>query len=156
MSLLHGTGANSSPEGGKLSFKDYFTSGISLPKLIDGCYDAVLQNYSFVEPASKDAKPYVRLELRLTNPEQKNRIIVDNRFEIGFSKFETEIKDQLGLSDQSMPIPALMELVVKTPFKIWVTHTTIEGRTYRNINYMPPIVPPKSETAETAEDKLDI
>lgn len=153
MSLLHGASTNSSPEGGKLSFKDYFTSGVSLPKLIDGCYDAVLQNYSFVEPATKDAKPYVRLELRLTNPEQKNRVIVDNRFEIGFSKFETEIKDQLGLSNQSIPVPALMEHVTQTPFKIWVTHATVEGRIYRNINYMPPIVVSDSETAE---DKLDI
>ena len=143
MSLLHGSGANNSPEGGRLFFKDYFAAGISLPKLVDGTYDAVLQNYAYVDDSAKNpgAKPYVRLELKLTEEAQRNRVIIDNRFEIGFSKFETEIKDQFEISEQSMPVPDLMALVKSKPFKCYVTHVAVEGKIYRNINYMP-VVPP--------------
>ena len=154
MSLLHGSGANNSPEGGRLSFKDYFSSGVSLPKLVNGTYAAVLQNFSFVDAKGKDDKPYVRLELRLTEETQMNRVIIDNRFEIGFSKFETEIKDQLGIGDQSMPVPALLELVKVSPLKIYITHANVEGKIYRNVNYMPVVVPP-SVTGNAPVDGTD-
>lgn len=117
-------------------FKDFFTRGISLPKLQDGVYSCTLRSATFIEAdktKNKDAQDYVRLELQLSD-----RLIIDNRFEKGFGIFESQIKEQLNLSDKAIAIPDLMQTLTESTFKIWVTHIEIEDRTFRNINYIAP------------------
>lgn len=120
----------------KQGFKDFFTKGISLHELKDGAYPAKLKSATFVDADAKNpnSKPYVRLELQLPD-----RIIIDNRFETGFGLFEQHIKKQLNIQDQDIAIPDLMLMLTTTEFKVWISHVIIEGKSYRNINYLAPI-----------------
>ena len=130
-------------------FKEFFTKGISLPRLTDGIYEATLKSASFIEAdktKNKDAADYVRLELQLSD-----RIIVDNRFQKGFDIFVSQIKEQLQRGDEAIPIPELLKLLTKTDFKIWVTHIEIEDRTFRNINYLPPKITTLDSPESSAE-----
>ena len=131
-------------------FKDFFLRGVSLPRLKDGLYEATLKAASFVEAdksKNKDAADYVRLELQLSD-----RIIVDNRFEKGFGIFESQVKEQLGLQDQTIAIPDLLQLLMKNPFKIWISYQEIEDRTFRNINYIAPRTLTTPDTPESTAE----
>lgn len=117
----------------KQSFFDFYTSGVSLKKLEEGEHTAQLVENVFV-PANEETKtnPYVRLAFKL-----EDRTIVDNRFETGFMVFLDQIKQQLGISDKSMPVPELLNLLKSCPIKIYVKYNTVDNKTYRNINFIP-------------------
>jgi hypothetical protein len=130
----------------KRSLFDFYTSGIALSKLKEGKHTATLKSHQFIAGEGADAKPYVRLELDLPD-----RMIVDNRFEAGFSIFLDHIKEQLGKSDDNIAVQDLLSNLIseKTQFNIWISYVTEDNRTYRNINYLPP----KSEATTTSELK---
>jgi hypothetical protein len=102
----------------KRSLFDFYTSGIALSKLKEGKHTATLKSHQFIAGEGADAKPYVRLELDLPD-----RMIVDNRFEAGFSIFLDHIKEQLGKSDDNIAVQDLLSNLIseKTQF-IMVTH----------------------------------
>ena len=131
---------NATEEGvqptGKLSFRDYMSVGISKNILRDGEYDAVIQAVKFVQDAKDPDKDYLRLEIKLPD-----RITVENRFISGYFIFEREIKEQLGLADQTIPVPELMQKIVNVPLKIWLQSqvSTKDKRTYQNMHFRKPI-----------------
>ena len=129
-------------------FKDFFEKGIALKKLTDGKYEATLKSATFVEAKTDKDKPYVRLELLLSD-----RMIVDNRFEAGFSIFTDQIKEQLSLGDKDIPVPELIAKLMTIKFDIYISHTDIEGRTFRNINYLPPRTSTSGEAATTITER---
>jgi len=158
----------------RASLKDHLLFGMSLPKLKEGeitnvkllpfeiiandngePIDAVYvgsRKSLIVEPPATPLNPnptsYVRLELQL-----QDRVIIDNKFTTGFAIFESHIKEQLKLDDEPIPVLELLDKLTTTPFSIWISYAMINGKTYRNINYLPPIVQTVAEVADDDEDE---
>lgn len=129
------------------SLFSFYNSGVALSRLKEGEYSATLEAHKFVAPTKEGGKPYIRLDLKLAD-----RTINDNRFEVGFNIFLSQIKQQLGLDDENMPVPELLNLLLKTQFKIWVSYYTSEdNKTYRNVNYMPPVLATETESNAVVE-----
>lgn len=136
----------------KQSLIDFYRNGMSLSKLTDGQYQATLQAHTLVEPTLPDAKPYIRLELKLSD-----RVIIDNRFDQGFQIALDHVKQQLGISDQTIPVSELLESLKETEFTIWVSYAVINNNTYRNISYLAPrettnTTPANTETIMEGKD----
>ena len=151
MTVLDSNVKNQSQDGLRLSFVDYVRHGTSLPRLKEGEeYKATLANWSIVEPVDSNQAPYVRLELQLTD-----RIVVDNRFEVGFRIFENQIKQQLGIEEE-VKVSELLDKLKETEFKIWVSYQFIKEkqRTYTNYNFLPP-VDTNSETPSKESEELE-
>ena len=141
------TPVNQSQEGGRMSFSEYIKTGTSLPRLKENTpYRTILKEWKLVEPADSNQTPHVRLELQL-----EDRVIVDNRFEAGFNIFEIQIKSQLGIEDQEIPVQELLNRLKEEEFTVWISYTTVNGRTYTNKNYLPP-----QQEQETSSEKQDI
>lgn len=130
---------------GKQSLADFYKTGMSLSRLTDGMYPATLQAHMLVEPTQPDANPYVRLELKLAD-----RVIIDNRFEQGFAIALDQVKQQLDIADQNIPVSELLDSLKETNFNIWVSYADVEGKTYRNISY----IAPKEQIATTGTDQI--
>jgi hypothetical protein len=128
---------------GKLSFRDYINVGTSLKAIVDGVYDAVIINTKFVPNEKDPDKDYLRLEIQLPD-----RVTVENRFVSGYFIFEREIKTQLGISDQSIPVPALLNAIIGQPIKVW--YKTIvspkDNRKYQNMSFSEPLPDPVAAT----------
>jgi hypothetical protein len=133
------------------SLKDFVLNGKSLPKLEEGVYEAKLRPFEIIYNGNErvDAKykesnislfpdTHLRLELQL-----KDRMIVDNKFEVGFNIFLPQIKEQLKLEKECIDVIDILEKMVETPFNIWVSYVEHEGRIFRNINYKAPLPLPK-------------
>lgn len=116
-----------------MSFRDFYQQGIALSKLIAGEHTAILQAHRWVEPVDLTSKPYVRLELKLTD-----RVIVDNRFETGFQIFINHIKKQLGWEDRNVSIQEILTYLMSNSFKVWISYAVVDNQEYRNVNYIPP------------------
>lgn len=140
--------ASSQSNSGKMSLQDFYRTGISLSKLKDGEYEATLQAHALVEPTTPEAKPYVRLELKLAD-----RVIVDNRFEAGLPVALDQIKEQLGKSEEAISVLELLDYLKTTTFKIWISYATLDGKTYRNVNYIAPRQDQPTDTSGQAEVK---
>lgn len=125
----------------KQSLFTMYTQGVSLAKLTEGEHSCIIAGHSFVENKEDASKCYIRLELTL-----EDRTIVDNRFEQGFNVFLSQVKEQLGMSDVTIGIPELLNRLMKKEFKCWITYFTVDGKTYRNVNYLPPIEKKAPET----------
>jgi len=117
-----------------MSFRDFYHQGVALAKLTAGEHQAILQAHRWVEPTNLKDQPYVRLELKL-----EDRVIVDNRFEIGFQIFINQIRKQLGWEDRNVSIQELMSYLMNNPFKVWISYATVDNQEYRNVNYIPPL-----------------
>lgn len=123
------------------AFENFYTTGVSLKRLEDGEHRATLKSHEFVPGKCAGGKDdsYVRLNLQL-----EDRVINDNRFEQGFTIFINQIKAQLGISDQTISVPQLLEILRARPFSIWISRSlgrseaTGKTTTYTNVNYMPP------------------
>jgi hypothetical protein len=139
---------NSTEEGtqptGKLSFRDYISVGVSFKAIKDGCYNAVIKAIKFIQHPTDQEKDYLRLEIQL--PDCDNRITVENRFVSGYFIFEREIKAQLGISDQSMPVPELLAYIIEKPIKVWynTVTSTKDNKKYQNMSFSEPVTPPAS------------
>jgi hypothetical protein len=132
---------------GKLSFRDYMTLGKSLKAIKDGVYNAMIKTTKFVSNDKDPDKDYLRLEINL--PDADNRIVIENRFVSGYFIFEREIKAQLGISDQTIPVPELLAYIVDKPIKVWYSTITSakDNRKYQNMSFSEPVAAP--ETTET-------
>lgn len=122
----------------KLSFRDYITTGVSRCRIQDGEYHAQIVGVKFVPHETDPTKDYLRLEIQL---DFDSRVIVENRFISGYFLFEREIKEQLGLSDTTLPVPDLLEAIKFQPIKVWYKTQTSpkDGRTYQNLYFSKPV-----------------
>ena len=121
----------------KLSFRDYIQHGISRSRLQDGEYHAQIVGVKFVAHETDPNKDYLRLEIQL---DFDQRVVVENRFISGYFLFEREIKEQLGLSDTTLPVPDLLEAITFQPIKVWYkTQTGKDGKVYQNLHFAKPV-----------------
>jgi hypothetical protein len=120
----------------KLSFRDYIQHGISRCRLQDGEYHAQIIGVKFVAHETDPNKDYLRLEIQL---DFDQRVVVENRFISGYFLFEREIKEQLGLSDTTLPVPDLLEAIKFQPIKIWYKTTQKDGKVYQNMYFSKPV-----------------
>ena len=139
--LLNG-GGNKSGKGAPKNaveddFYNFFNGGMSLKKLKPGQYDCKLISATFVTPDAKPGKEinqYVKLDLQLAD-----RIITDNRFKNNFRLALDQIKEQLGMEDEEIPVQELLTKLKETSFSLWISYARVQGKTYRNIDYLAPI-----------------
>ncbi|MBP7177234.1 MAG: hypothetical protein KBA53_13595 [Thermoclostridium sp.] len=145
------------PNNAAADFKSFYTNGVALPRLKENTeYKATLQAHKFVEPATINDKPYVRLELKLSD-----RLVIDNRFQTGFQILINQMIRQYGWEDETHPVQEILSKMSSEEFSLWVSYVTGEdGRVYRNFNFLPPLAQKKveataAETEET-EDELPL
>lgn len=139
------TKAATTPTNAREDFLAFFNSGVSLPKLKEGVYDCTLKDASFIVPKAlpgKEPNPYVKLELQLAD-----RIITDNRFQNNFELFLNQVREQLDLEDAELPVQEILAMLKDTTFKLWISYAIVDGKQYRNINYLPPL---EAETTVTS------
>lgn len=126
------------PTNARQDFMAFYNGGTSLPVLKEGCYTGRLISHQFVPEVvtiNKIVKAYVKLDLQLPD-----RIITDNRFETNFNLALDQVKEQLGLQDEELPVQKVLDLMKSNDIKIWISYADVEGKTYRNVNYIPPKV----------------
>jgi hypothetical protein len=130
---------------GKLSFRDYLTVGMSLKAIVDGEYPAKVIATKFVANDKDPEKDYLRLEIQLPD-----RIVVENRFVSGYFIFEREIKVQLGISDQTLPVPEFLSLIIGKPIKVWykTVVSTKDNKKYQNMSFSEPLPDPAATLTE--------
>lgn len=116
------------------TLRDYIQNGISKSALKDGEYEAVIANLFFVQNAEDQTKDYLRIELKLPD-----RILVENRFQGGYFLFERQVKEQLGMLDETLPVLELLQTLIGKTVKIWLSTVIVNGRTYQNISFAAPI-----------------
>lgn len=142
------------PNNAAVDFKSFYINGVTLPRLKENTeYKAILQAHKFVEPATINDKPYVRLELKLSD-----RLVIDNRFQTGFQILISQMTRQYGWEDETHSVPEILSKMSSEEFSLWVSYATGEdGRVYRNFNFLPPLQK-KDEaiTADTEEDELPL
>lgn len=121
----------------------WLTNGMSFKKLEDGKHDGVLlDSIKFISEVAEGKKPYFRVDLKLGD-----RVLTDTRTPQGMDILVAQIKAQLGIEDQDVPVPTLIETLKTTEFSIWTSHVDVNGTSRRNINYREPL---PEETQEPA------
>ena len=120
----------------KLSFKEFYSSGISLKQLKEGKYPCKLLSHEFVTQIKEGGQVYefVKLSLQL-----EDRVLVDNRFEQGFGIMLSQVKAQFGLQDQAVPVADILDKMMREEFHIWIEYTDGTDKTYRNVQYAEPV-----------------
>lgn len=172
--LTTGSAANT----GRPTLRNHILKGISLPRLKEGeIKDVTLIPFEIIAddngepidavyvgsrkslivvpnatPTNPDPKAYVRLELQLPD-----RVYVDNRFDgSGYPIFESHIKQQLKLDEEAIPVLQLLDYLTTHKFSIWITYAQgQDGKTYQNVNYLPPLVKPDTTNSNAPESKDD-
>lgn len=140
------------PNNAAADFKSFYTNGVALPRLKECTeYKATLQAHKFVEPATINDKPYVRLELKLSD-----RLVIDNRFQTGFQILINQMTRQYGWEDESHPVQEILAKMSSEEFSLWVSYVTgDDGRVYRNFNFLPPLQKKDETTAAETEETED-
>lgn len=132
---------------------DYF-NGVSLPELKEGKHTAKLIQVTPTQTTGKDGTimEFIRLDLQL-----EDRTLNDNRFEVGFPIFISQLKKQLGMENQTVVVKDFLDSLIKenTEFHIWVSFAVIDGRRRTNINYLPPLEKPNTVPETTSEEQSD-
>lgn len=123
---------------------EWLRSGVVLPSLKDGAYQARLVAFTPVTTDPDQSKWYVRLEWQLPD-----RIIVDNRFLSGIQVMASQLADIrpdfAGLNGFSF----LQSLLATTSMPIFISHNTAaNGQTYRNINFRAPATTDTQDAGE--------
>lgn len=132
-----------------MSFKSFFEAGTLLKPLEAGKYEVTLKSATFQENPEDPSKSYVRVELQFPD-----RVVVDNRFEKGFGIMLSQIRKQLGKADESMAVQDILAEAQAVTLEAWVSYNVVDGKTYQNINYLPPL-PTVSATDVASQINLD-
>ncbi len=127
----------------KLSFEEFYNSGVSLKKLREGKYSARLKEHKFVKPTVEGGNPYVSMDFVITDlVDGSTRPLHENKFEQGFSIMLSQVKTQLNKEDENIPVPAILAHMLNNDVDIWVEYAQdpLEpNKTYRNIHFLEPV-----------------
>ena len=117
---------------------DMYKTSTFQPALQVGKYKAIMKSHEYVANTNAD---YIKFVYEITEGDQKNRELTDNRFEKGFGVMVSHLRQQLGRETEAVqPITFFNELIEKkTPIDIWVTKAVIDGRQRTNFNFLEPI-----------------
>ena len=115
------------------NFYDFYSKGVSIPKLAEGKHTARLLTEAFVPPVKESDKPYVRCDWKLAD-----RTVCDNRFEAGFKILIGQARQVLSLGDEVVPVSDILQKLKSTSVDFYVKYVTLpDGRTVVNYSLLP-------------------
>lgn len=125
-----------------------------LPELKEGEHTVTLKEYT--EQNIDTDNPFMRMEYQTTD--ENKRVIVDNRFEIGFNIMLSHIRKQLGREFEEIKKGEFLKELKekKIPFKIYISKPVVETSTGRkkvtNIDFLPPYAQEEKAEAKKQTD----